>query len=424
MKLNDAHKSGPSLAFIIVAAGIGRRMGAGTDALPKQFRLLAGKPVLRHSFDQIAAHPLVSNICVVAHPDYMTETADLMADYEGKIPVNIVAGGATRQASVQNGLQALDQSQASLVAIHDAARPLLSHDIIDALVAAIVPASVATAPLKARAALPVLAVADTLKQVQDGAVQATIDRAAVGAAQTPQLFYYDEITALHADSNESFTDDIGMAEAAGIPIAGVVGDPRLLKITTEVDLIIANALIAQGQNKTKDNGMLQDMRVGNGFDVHKFATTPGPIMLAGISVPSEFGMLAHSDGDVGLHALCDAIFGALANGDIGYHFPPSDPQWKDADSAQFLVYAAQKCRDAGAKIMHLDLTIICEVPKVTPFRDAMRERIAELCGIDISRVGVKATTSEKLGFTGRGEGIAAQATATIAYSANSGMESV
>lgn len=424
MKLNDAHKSGPSLAFIIVAAGIGRRMGAGTDALPKQFRLLAGKPVLRHSFDQIAAHPLVSNICVVAHPDYMTETADLMADYEGKIPVNIVAGGATRQASVQNGLQALDQSQASLVAIHDAARPLLSHDIIDALVAAIVPASVATAPLKARAALPVLAVADTLKQVQDGAVQATIDRAAVGAAQTPQLFYYDEITALHADSNESFTDDIGMAEAAGIPIAGVAGDPRLLKITTEVDLIIANALIAQGQNKTKDNGMLQDMRVGNGFDVHKFATTPGPIMLAGISVPSEFGMLAHSDGDVGLHALCDAIFGALANGDIGYHFPPSDPQWKDADSAQFLVYAAQKCRDAGAKIMHLDLTIICEVPKVTPFRDAMRERIAELCGIDISRVGVKATTSEKLGFTGRGEGIAAQATATIAYSANSGMESV
>ena len=170
--------------------------------------------------------------------------------------------------------------------------------------------------------------------------------------------------------------------------------------------------------------MLQDMRVGNGFDVHKFATTPGPIMLAGISVPSEFGMLAHSDGDVGLHALCDAIFGALVNGDIGYHFPPSDPQWKDADSAQFLVYAAQKCRDAGAKIMHLDLTIICEVPKVTPFRDAMRERIAELCGIDISRVGVKATTSEKLGFTGRGEGIAAQATATIAYSANSGMESV
>ena len=424
MTENDANISAPSLAFIIVAAGTGSRMDAGKTALPKQFRPLAGRPVLRHSFDRIAAHPLVTSICVVSHPDYMSETADLLADYEGNIPVHIVAGGTTRQASVHNGLQALQQSQARLVAIHDAARPLLSHDIIDALVTAVAPASDGAAPPTARAALPVLAVADTLKQVQDGAVLATIDRSTIGSAQTPQLFYYEEIAALHADSDASFTDDIGMAEAAGIPVAGIAGDPRLLKITTEADLTIATALIEHGQNKIKDNGMLQDMRVGNGFDVHKFATTPGPIMLAGISVPSEFGMLAHSDGDVGLHALCDAIFGALADGDIGYHFPPSDPQWKNADSAQFLSFAAQKCRAADAHIMHLDLTIICEMPKVTPYRDAMRERIAELCGIDVSRVGVKATTSEKLGFTGRGEGIAAQATATIAYAANSGVENL
>ncbi len=456
----------PAIAAVIVAAGSGSRMAGAT---PKQFLDLSGKPVLCHCVDNFASHAAVVEIVIVGPPDDLASVRRALGPRRMEDErLRIVAGGATRQQSVKAGLAALGGSEnsdrigdkggsdgggrfvdmtsnrAKLVGIHDAARPLVSHAVIDRLAAAIsddVPA-----------ALPVLPVADTLKSahvrksthvqeslhiqelVQAGRISGTIDRNGVWAAQTPQMFDLATILALHEgyerheghDGTRPVTDDVSLAEAAGLPIAAIEGDRRLMKLTHQDDLAMLVAL-AQNDPAKKDLAKedsaggsgtmaeMMDLRVGNGFDVHKFADTPGPIMLAGISVPSPHGILAHSDGDVGLHALCDAIFGALGDGDIGFHFPPSDARWKNADSAQFLRFAVERCAQHNAELRHLDLTIICETPKITPRRDAMRARIAEISGLPITRIGVKATTSEGLGFTGRGEGIAAQATASVLF---------
>ena len=439
----------PAIAVVIVAAGSGSRMSGAT---PKQFLDLCGKPVLCHSVDNFASHAAVVVIVIVGPPDDLASVRRALGPRRMQDErLRIVAGGATRQQSVKAGLAALGGSdgggrfgdmtsnRANLVGIHDAARPLVSHAVIDRLAATIsddVPA-----------ALPVLPVADTLKSthvqksapvqeslhiqelVQAGRISGTIDRNGVWAAQTPQMFDLATILALHEgyerhegpDGTQPVTDDVSLAEAAGLAIAAIEGDRRLMKLTHQDDLAM---LVALAQNDPAKEDLaggsgamaeMMDLRVGNGFDVHKFADTPGPIMLAGISVPSPHGMLAHSDGDVGLHALCDAIFGALGDGDIGFHFPPSDARWKNADSAQFLRFAVDRCAQHNAELRHLDLTIICETPKITPHRDAMRARIAEISGLPIARIGVKATTSEGLGFTGRGEGIAAQATASVLF---------
>lgn len=420
----ENHIPGRDLAILIVAAGSGTRMAAAatTSSKPKQFRILAGKPVLQHSVEAALAHDTVKAITIVVAEDRIESAREIVKNAistatETKIIIKIVAGGNTRQASVCAGLRSLAPDPPRMVAIHDAARPFLSAAILDRLTSALAP------PM--RAALPILLLSDTLKSCEDGRVVSTVDRGKVGAAQTPQLFFFDDIMALHAkhEDTASFTDDIGMAEAAGYPIASVQGESALMKITHEQDMILAEAFAEQNKhNRAEPDGThhmyTNEMRVGNGYDVHRFSDGPGPIMLAGITVPSRHGMTAHSDGDVGLHALCDAIFGALADGDIGFHFPPSDARWKDADSAAFLAFAVERCNTHGAEILHLDLTIICEEPKITPHRDNMRRRIAEICNLCEHRVSVKATTSERLGFTGRGEGIAAQATATICYSAN------
>ena len=303
------------------------------------------------------------------------------------------------------GLAAAD-SDAGLVAIL-MRRARFSQQMIGALAQAM--------KADVQAALPVLPVVDTLKTLAGGRVDGTTSRANL-PRPTPQIFRRDHLLTLYDrhDPAAEITDDIQLVETAGGQIATVPGDERLWKLTTPRDFDILAALAGDGEMLTSHNPA-PDIRTGTGFDVHKFGDGEGPVMLAGVSIPHERGLAAHSDGDVGLHALCDAIFGALADGDIGSHFPPSDARWKDAESGQFLAFAAERCAARGATILNLDLTLICEQPKIGPHRDAMRARIAALAGVDLERVAVKATTSERLGFTGRGEGIAAQAVATLFF---------
>jgi len=415
-------------AAILVAAGTGTRAGkhdgtvAGTKAgagigLAKQFWQLADKPVLAHSIDVLMAHPRISCLVIVVSPENL---ADIDKRFGSK-KCKVVIGGASRQLSVFAGLRALDEvfstdtapqktPAAEFVAIHDAARPLLPQQLLDTMLARIDPTIAGV--------VPALSVSDTIIEAgPDDTAAKLLDRSPMRALQTPQLFRRALITNLHKQFQDDprFTDDCGLAVAAGHKIAIVAGQKQLLKLTEREDYTILQAYhdLATAQ-PTMTGPDMPDIRVGNGFDVHKFADTPGPIMLAGISIESDRGMMAHSDGDVGLHALCDAIFGALADGDIGHHFPPSDPQWKAADSAQFLKFAVDRVQQRSGKILNLDLTFICETPKIGGMRDKMRARIAAITAVPVERIAVKATTSEKLGFTGRGEGIAAQATACIA----------
>lgn len=394
------------LAAVIVAAGGGRRMGDGPE---KQFRSLGGRSVLAHSVAAFLDHPATARIVIVAAADREAQAAAAIGDLAGDDRVMIVAGGARRQDSVAAGLAVAGDKGISLVAIHDAARPLLPQRVITDLIAALDDG--------ADAALPVLDVVDTMKRITGGRVSETIERASLGRAQTPQMFRLADLIARH-DSlppDTEVTDDIRLFEDGGARIDTVPGDECLMKLTQPADFAMLSALShPKGDPPMPTASPPVDIRTGNGYDVHRFGDGDGPVRLGGIDIPHDRGLAAHSDGDVGLHAVCDAIFGALADGDIGSHFPPSDDRWKDADSAQFLTFAAERCADRGASILHLDLTLVCERPKIGPHRDAMRARIAELAGIDISRVAVKATTSEQLGFTGRGEGIAAQATATLA----------
>ena len=400
-------KDSTSLTAIIVAAGGGARMGGG---LEKQFRDFGGRPVLAYSVDAFLRHPATRRVVVVVAEGRRRAAQEALGQLAGDDRVEITTGGDRRQDSVRAGLAAAD-SDAGLVAIHDAARPLLSQQMISTLAQAMTD--------DVQAALPVLPVVDTLKTLAGTRVESTTSRANLGRAQTPQIFWRDHLLALYDrhDPAAEITDDIQLVETDGGQVAAVPGDERLWKLTTPRDFDILAALAGDGEMFMTSHSPAPDIRTGSGFDVHKFGDGPGPLMLAGVAVPHDRGLAAHSDGDVGLHALCDAIFGALADGDIGSHFPPSDARWKDAESGQFLAFAAERCAARGATILNLDLTLICEQPKIGPHRDAMRARIAALAAIDLERVAVKATTSEGLGFTGRGEGIAAQAAATLLFGA-------
>lgn len=375
---------------LIVAAGRGARFG--TD-IPKQYLPLAGQAVLRRSVEAFRRHPRITAVRVVISPEHRHLYDQAMAGLDLPEPV---AGGATRQESVRNGLEALKADGApDLVLIHDGARPLVDGDTITRVVDALVevPAAIAATPL-----------ADTLKRERGGEVVSTIDRMGLWRARTPQGFRFLDILAAHrAARSLDLTDDAAVAEEAGLEVRLVQSNPDNLKVTHAYDLARAERLIM---------AELSDIRTGTGFDVHKFEDGDH-VWLCGVKVPHTQKLEGHSDADVGLHALTDAILGAICDGDIGTHFPPSDPRWKGADSSQFLAHAAELVRARGGVIAHVDVTLICERPKVGPHRPAMVARMAEILGIDPGRVSVKATTTEGLGFTGRREGIAAQAAATI-----------
>ncbi len=383
----------PRVAALIVAAGRGSRFGGD---LPKQYCLLAGKAVLAHTAAAFVDHPLVTVVQTVIHADDAALCAQAVGSSQHKL-LPPVTGGATRQASVLAGLEALSMQSIDIVLIHDAARPFLSAQLIsDAIQAAHDHA----------AAVPGAPVTDTIVSVDAGTVAATPDRATLKAVQTPQAFRLDLILAAHrraaAAVEQHFTDDGSVAAAAGHAVHVFNGDPANVKITTQDDLARANQRL----------GATMVSRSATGFDVHAFATGDH-LWLCGLKIPHSHGFIAHSDGDVALHAITDALLGAMADGDIGRHFPPSDPQWKGAASDQFLAYAAERLRQRGGVIDLLDVTIICEAPKVGPHAEAMRRRVAEIAGVPVGNVSVKATTTERLGFTGRREGISALATATV-----------
>ena len=383
----------PRVAAIVVAGGRGLR--AGGD-VPKQYRAIAGEPVIRPSLTRFAAHRAIDAVQPVIHQN---DEAIFRNASSGLALLAPVYGGATRQASVRAGMEALAARKPDIVLIHDAARPFLS----DALVSRAIAAGLATG-----AAVPAIAVADTVKKIDAaGHVIETIDRSHLRMVQTPQAFAFPMLLDAHrraaAAGREDFTDDAALAEWAGHGVTVFEGEAANVKLTTNDDFTRAEALRAAA---------LADIRTGNGFDVHAFVDGDH-VMLGGIRIAHSRGVTGHSDADVALHALVDAILGALAEGDIGVHFPPGDPQWKGASSDRFLAFACERVRARAGMIALLDVTIVCEAPRVGPHRDAMRERIAAIAGIPVGRVAVKATTSEKLGFTGRGEGIFAMATATV-----------
>jgi len=382
------------VAAVVVAAGRGYR--AGGD-MPKQYRAIAGEPVIRPTLTAFLRHPLVDAVQPVIHPDDADAFRIATAGLDNLLPP--VPGGATRQASVRAGLQALRAAAPELVLIHDAARPFLSGDLISRAIAA---------ATQHGAAVPATAITDTVKQIDaQDMISETLDRSRLRTVQTPQAFAYDLIVALHgraaAAGREDFTDDAALAEWAGHRVNAFPGESTNVKLTTNDDFERAEMLRLAA---------LADVRTGNGFDVHAFGDGDH-VMLGGVRIPHTRGVTGHSDADVALHALVDAILGALAEGDIGVHFPPSDPQWRGASSDRFLAFACERVRARSGMIAHLDVTIVCETPRVGPHRDAMRTRIAAIAGIPIGRVAVKATTSEKMGFTGRGEGLVAMATATV-----------
>ncbi|HYH22573.1 MAG TPA: bifunctional 2-C-methyl-D-erythritol 4-phosphate cytidylyltransferase/2-C-methyl-D-erythritol 2,4-cyclodiphosphate synthase [Azospirillum sp.] len=382
----------PSCIALIVAAGSGQRFGAER---PKQYHKLAGRPVLRHTAEAFLRHPQVTAVRVVINPAHRELYDDAVAGLGLAEPVS---GGATRQESVRNGLEALaaaSDDAPDLVLIHDAARPLIDPDTISAVIAALeaVPGAITAVP-----------VTDTLKRGANGLSAGTVDRAGLWRAQTPQGFRFADILAAHrAAGGLDLTDDAAVAERAGLAVALVPGKEENFKVTTPDDLARAGRLVLAA---------LPDVRTGSGFDVHRFANGDH-VILCGVPVPHDRKLEGHSDADVALHALTDALLGALGAGDIGSHFPPSDAQWKGADSARFLRHAVELVHARRGMIAHVDVTVICERPKVGPHRAAMVARLTELLGIDADRVSVKATTTERLGFTGRQEGIAAQAVATV-----------
>jgi 2-C-methyl-D-erythritol 4-phosphate cytidylyltransferase / 2-C-methyl-D-erythritol 2,4-cyclodiphosphate synthase len=380
-------------AAILVAAGRGLRAGAGG---PKQYREIGGQTVIYRAMEAFCNHPQIFAVQPVVNPDDTAIFNEAVSGLRHAPPAN---GGATRQASVHAGLEALTGDKPDIVLIHDAARPFVNAAVISRAI---------EAASRTGAAVPAIPVADTIKMVDDtGDVEATPERARLRIAQTPQAFRYDVILEAHRraarDGRSDFTDDAALAEWAGLTVATFEGDPANMKLTTPEDFVREEARLA---------ALLGDVRTGTGYDVHAFGDGDH-LMLCGVRVPHTRGFRAHSDGDVGLHALVDAILGALADGDIGSHFPPSDMKWKDASSDRFLKYAVDRVTARGGRIGNLEVTMICERPKIGPLRDTMRARIAEIADLDISRVAVKATTSERLGFTGREEGIAATASATI-----------
>ncbi len=381
------------IAAVIVAAGTGARVGGD---VPKQFRAIGGESLLRRSLSVFVEHPEVGLVQPVVRRDDL----DLYRNQTVRLDVlPPVFGGATRQASVHAGLEAIAGRAPDIVLIHDAARPFASAGLISRAIAA---------TKQTGAAIPALAVTDTVKTVDaDGRVGKTIDRNTLRLVQTPQAFTFATLLDAHrraqAQGRDDFTDDAALAEWTGLKVSTFAGEPGNIKITNEADFARAEMVAFSA---------LGDVRIGTGIDVHAFGAGDH-VILGGIRIAHDRSLTGHSDADVALHALVDAILGALADGDIGAHFPPSDPQWRGASSDKFLAFAIERVKARGGRIAHLDLTIVCEEPKIGPHRDALRGNIARLAGIDAGRVAVKATTSEKLGFTGRGEGIAAYATATV-----------
>ncbi|MFT8451082.1 MAG: bifunctional 2-C-methyl-D-erythritol 4-phosphate cytidylyltransferase/2-C-methyl-D-erythritol 2,4-cyclodiphosphate synthase [Zymomonas mobilis] len=370
---------------LIVAAGQGKRAGEG---LPKQYRQIAGKAILAHAIDNLLAHPKIDTVQVVIADGHQTLYQEAVGDRDLPQPV---IGGVFRRDSVINGLKAAHDRGYKRVLIHDAARPFLPKTVIDRLLDAL---------KSSKAAIPVLPVVDTLVNQEVEAV----DRNLFHRVQTPQAFDLETVIAAHQawTGSDEPTDDAQVVRAFGKKIALVTGDRLLEKLTYPADFSVAEAQMTEKMISV----------CGSGFDVHCFEAGDH-IMLGGIKIPHDHGLAGHSDADVALHALTDALLGAIADGDIGTHFPPSDPQWKGANSTQFLEYAVALAKKAGAIIDHADVTVICEAPKVGPYRPAMRKHIAQILGLPEQRVSIKATTTEKLGFTGRKEGIAAQAVTSI-----------
>ena len=373
-----------SVAALIVAAGRGSRAGG---AKPKQWQHIAGRPVIEHTLERFARHPRIDRIMVVLHQDDM----DLLKSTD----CEITQGGASRDASVRNGLDALAANPPDQVLIHDVARPALGDDVIERVLDALV-----THP----AVAPALPVTDALWQGANGQVTESRARDGLYRAQTPQGFHFDAILKAHHANDAPAADDVEVALRAGLEVVIVDGDEHNLKITRPEDFARA-AEALKGSHMT-------DIRLGNGYDVHAFE--PGnEVILCGVPIAHTAQLKGHSDADVAMHAITDALYGAIAEGDIGRHFPPSDPQWKDAASAVFLSHAAELVRARGFDISNIDCTIICELPKIGPHAAAMQANLAKIIGIEPTRISVKATTSERLGFTGRQEGIAAIATAAL-----------
>ena len=372
----------PVMAAVVVAAGQGLRAG---QPLPKQFAMWRGKPVVRHSVEALAATG-VAPIVVAVPPGAAELAAAALAGLDG---VRLVEGAKTRQLSVLRGLEALERDSPAHVLIHDAARPALSQRMISRL---------AEALGAHEAAIPVLPVVDSLAVDHGGFMGGAADRTSLRRVQTPQAFRYEAILAAHRswEGAADAGDDAQVAQAAGVAVALVEGDEALSKLTFASDFASEKPPV----------------RIGTGYDVHRLADGE-ELWLCGIRIEHDRGLAGHSDADVAIHAVVDALLGAIGAGDIGQHFPPSDPQWRGVASHRFLSHAAMLIANAGYRLCNLDLTLICEAPKIGPHRDAMRARLAEILSVDIALVSVKATTTEKLGFTGRGEGIAAQAAVAL-----------
>jgi len=376
-------KEKTKITAIILAAGRGRRVGG---MIPKQWQDLLGKPLINWSVDQFLSHPMVSKVVVIHHID----DTDLL----NQLPLNVlrVAGGFNREDSVRCGLAAISADAPDFVLIHDAARPCLDKNLLSQCIATM---------LAHGAAAPALPVHDTLWRSTDEVLE-IIDRANVYRAQTPQCFSYSLIDSAHKCSQSGATDDVQIARAAGHTVAIVAGSEDNIKVTRPKDLVRAREIL-RGRMK---------LRVGNGFDVHRFG--PGTALtLCGVRLPHSAGLIGHSDADVGMHAITDAIYGALAHGDIGKHFPPTDVKWKNAGSDIFLRHATNLAMELGFRIANVDCTLICEFPKIGPHVIAMQRKISEIMGLDADQVSIKGTTSERLGFTGREEGIAAIASAAL-----------
>ncbi len=389
----------PEVVAVVVAGGRGMRAGGG---VPKQFRRVDGRTVLSRSLAAMLASDRVGRVVCVIHPDdrglYEAALAEVPAALRARLapPAH---GGMTRAESVRNGLEAVAAlGGAEIVLVHDAARPFASP--------ALLARSVAAAERFA-AAVPGVPVTDTLKTVTEGgAIAGTVDRTPLRAVQTPQAFRFASLLDAHrraaAAGRDDFTDDGAVMEWAGHAVHVFEGERSNMKLTTPEDFADAEARFAAAR----------ETRTGLGYDVHAFGAGDH-VMLGGVRIPHDRGVEAHSDGDVVLHALTDAVLGTMADGDIGSHFPPSDPQWRGASSDRFLAHAVARLAARGGRIVNCDVTVVCEAPKVGPHRDAMRARIAEICGIAADRVAMKATTSERMGFTGRREGLAAQAIVTV-----------
>ena len=381
------------IAAIIVAGGRGHRAGQGK---PKQYRLLQGEPLIRRTLRTFHEHPAIDRIVPVIHRDAADDYALAARDLGSKCAAPVF-GGATRQDSVRAGLEALQTNAPRIVLVHDAVRPFFSQALLSRAI------EVARG---AAAAVPVLPMTDTVKRVDEsGIVTQTLNRSELRLAQTPQVFSYAKLAEAHrraaAEGLHDFSDDAALAEWAGIPVATFAGESGNVKFTTADDFLRAEQTVA-----------LYEFRNGTGFDVHSFG--PGDrVTLGGVNIPHSHALTGHSDADVLLHALTDAVLGAIGEADIGAHFPPSEARWRGASSDRFLRHAIELMEKCGGSLVNLDGTLLCEAPKIGPHRDAIRQSIAAIAGIDVSRVAVKATTMESLGFIGRGEGIAAMASATV-----------